>query len=169
MAIFKKISAKGKYQDDLTIPNLITYITRPDKTPCGIIAGNNIDFNDIAGSMVRVSESYNKNSRIRAHHFIVSFMPHEIPSQGIVICIAMEICRFFSDEYQIVYALHEDTQYPHLHFVFNSISYIDGHRYRGGIGDYNRLYYYIRSVLEAFRIYNFHDVPYVPASGHPDE
>ena len=67
MAIFKKISAKGKYQDDLTIPNLITYITRPDKTPCGIIAGNNIDFNDIAGSMVRVSESYNKNSRIRAN------------------------------------------------------------------------------------------------------
>ncbi|MCI6995251.1 MAG: hypothetical protein MR936_00295 [Eubacterium sp.] len=64
MAIFKKISAKGKYQDDLTIPNLITYITRPDKTPCGIIAGNNIDFNDIAGSMVRVSESFKRPQKI---------------------------------------------------------------------------------------------------------
>lgn len=169
MAIFKMISGNGKYQDDLAIPNLIAYITRPDKTPGGIIAGCNADLNDIAGSMIQVSEAFRKNSRIRAHHFTVSFMPHEIPSVGILMCIANQICRFFSDEYQIVYAFHEDTRNPHLHFVFNAVSYVDGHRYRGGIGAYNNLYYYIRRVLKEYRIYNFNDIKYTPEPGDSDE
>ena len=130
MAIFKMVSGSGKYQDDLAIPNLISYITDGNKAKGDFIGGCNIDFNNIAGSMIQVSEQFKKNSHIRAHHFIVSFLPYEVHSVGVLICIANQICQYFSDEYQIVYALHEDTGYPHLHFVFNAVSYVDGHRYR---------------------------------------
>lgn len=65
MAIFKKISDQGKYQDDQAIPDLITYITRKDKTPSGFIGGSVTDEYDIAGSMMRVSNAFNKNSYIR--------------------------------------------------------------------------------------------------------
>lgn len=65
MAIFKKISDQGKYQDDHAIPDLITYITRKDKTPSNFIGGVETDENDIAGSMMRVSNAFNKNSYIR--------------------------------------------------------------------------------------------------------
>ena len=136
------VSGSGKYQDDLAIPNLIAYITDGNKAKGDIIGGCSIDFNNIAGSMVQVSEHFKKNSHIRAHHFIVSFLPHEVHFVGVLMCIANQICQYFSDEYQIVYALHEDTGYPHLHFVFNAVSYVDGHRYRGGIGEYKNLYYY---------------------------
>ena len=65
MAIFKKISDQGKYQDDQAIPDLITYITRRDKTPSGFIGGSVTDEYDIASSMMRVSNAFNKNSYIR--------------------------------------------------------------------------------------------------------
>lgn len=71
-----------------------------------MVGGVGIDPNCIADSMVSVSNAFNKNSRIRLHH------------------------RRIGQEYQIAFALHEDTDYPHLHFVFNAVSFIDGHRYR---------------------------------------
>lgn len=73
MAIYKKVAKAGKYQDDLAIPNLIAYITRADKAKSGMIGGVGIDPNCIADSMVMVSNTFHKNSRIRLHHFIVSF------------------------------------------------------------------------------------------------
>ncbi|MGM9661036.1 MAG: relaxase/mobilization nuclease domain-containing protein [Faecousia sp.] len=169
MAIFKMVSGSGKYQDDLAIPNLIAYITDGNKAKGDIIGGCNVDFNNIAGSMIQVSEHFKKNSHIRAHHFIVSFLPHEVHSVGVLMCIANQICQYFSEEYQIVYALHEDTGYPHLHFVFNAVSYVDGHRYRGGIGEYKNLYYYIKRVLKEYYIYNYRDIKFNPATDHPNE
>ena len=47
MAIFKKIAASGKYQDDQAIPDLITYITSPAKTPSNFIDGIGISGDDI--------------------------------------------------------------------------------------------------------------------------
>ena len=159
MAIFKMVSGSGKYQDDLAIPNLIAYITDGNKAKGDIIGGCNIDFNNC--------RQYGPG--IIAHHFIVSFLPCEVHSVGVLMCIANQICQYFSDEYQIVYALHEDTGYPHLHFVFNAVSYVDGHRYRGGIGEYKNLYYYIKRVLKEYFIYNYRDIKFNPATDHPNE
>lgn len=169
MALFKMISTKGKYQDDMAIPTLINYITRSDKTPSDIIAGSNIDIDNIAESMIQVSESFNKNSGNRAYHFIVSFMPHEIHMKGLLICMANDICRYFEDEFQIVYALHEDTYYPHLHFVFNAVSYVDGHKYRSSKNDFRRLYNYIKSVLKGYYIFNVRNVTHNPETDPPHE
>ena len=33
MILFKKIASSGKYHDDQTIHDVLTYITRKDKTP----------------------------------------------------------------------------------------------------------------------------------------
>ena len=54
MAIFKKIAAGGKYQDDQAVPDLIAYITNPAKTSNDFINGVGVDGNDIAGSMVGI-------------------------------------------------------------------------------------------------------------------
>ena len=105
MAIYKKVAKAGKYQDDLAIHNLIAYITRADKAKSGMIGGVGIDPNCIADSMVRVSNNFNKNSRIRLHHFIVSFTRWECTAPGVLYCIGMEICNQIGPEYQIAFAL----------------------------------------------------------------
>lgn len=169
MAVFKKIAAKGKYQDDQAIQDVVAYITRKDKTPNGIIGGIEIDINNIAASMINISESYKKNSHIRLHHFIVSFLPHEVPSLSILICIANEIATYIGQEYQVVYALHEDNYYPHLHFVFNAVSYIDGHRYRGGFHDYHTLIHVITQILRSYGIGELNVHQYIPKANNPHE
>ena len=148
MSIFKKVAGYGKYQDSQAIPDLIAYITRKDKTPNEWIGGVEVDMDDIAGSMMRVSNSFNKNSRIRLHHFIISFHPKEFRSIGMLLGVALDICRYIGQEYQIVYAIHEDTFFPHIHFVLNAVSYVNGERYRGGKKEYHDLVslarYYVR-------------------------
>ena len=152
MSIYKKVAKSGKYQDNLAIHNLIAHITRADKAKSGMIGGVGIDPNCIADSMVMVSNTFNKNSRIRLHHFIVSFTRWECADPGVLYCIGMEISRRIGQEYQIAFALHEDTDYPHLPFVFNAVSPIDGHRYRGGKKDYGALYHLVRGVIRGYRI-----------------
>lgn len=169
MAIFKKVAGYGKYQDDQAIPDLVAYITRKDKTPSDVIGGVEIDVNNIASSMIRTSEAYCKNSHIRLHHFIVSFLPWEIYNPSVIICIAEEISKYIGQEFQVVYALHEDNYYPHLHFVFNAISYIDGHRYRGGKKEYRDLVHLIGRILKSYGISNYTPVDYVPQSDNPHE
>lgn len=169
MAIFKKIAAGGKYQDDQAIPDLITYITNPAKTPNDYIGCLGADVNNIAGSMVAVSESFGKNSKIRLHHFVVSFLPWEIQSLGMLACVAHHICSEIGKEHQIVYAYHEDKNHPHLHFVFNAVSYIDGHRYRGGIKEYNELVALVRRVVRYYLGRDVIVVNYKPRMDNPHE
>lgn len=169
MAIFKKIADQGKYQDNQAIPDLIGYITRRDKTPSGFIGGVETDENDIAGSMMRVSSSFNKNSFIRLHHFIISFHPQEISSIRILIGIAEEICIFIGDTYQIVYAIHEDSFYPHIHFVFNAVSYKNGERFRGGKKEYHDLVRLVRYYVRAFGVAELLPVNYYPNLNNPHE
>ena len=165
MAIYKKVAKAGKYQDDLAIPNLVAYITRADKAKSGMIGGVGIAPNHIADSMVMVSNAFNKNSRIRLHHFIVSFTRWECADPGVLYCIGMEISRRIGQEYQIAFALHEDTGYPHLHFVFNAVSFIDGHRYRGGKKEYAELYHLVRGVIRGYRIRELIPVDYREGDG----
>ena len=165
MAIFKKVAKAGKYQDDYAIHNLITYITRPDKTQSQMIGGYGVDPDHIADSMVMVSNTFNKNSRIRLHHFIVSFTRWECADPGVLYCIGMEISRRIGQEYQIAFALHEDTDYPHLHFVFNAVSFIDGHRYRAGKKEYAELYHSVRGVIREYRIRELIPVDYREEDG----
>jgi len=79
MAIFKKIAAQGKYQDNQAIPDLITYITRRDKTPSCFIGGVETDENDIAGSMMRVYKIiqigfHSKVWRVKGFYFFLMFL-----------------------------------------------------------------------------------------------
>lgn len=169
MALFKKIAAPGKYHDPEAIPNLIAYITRVDKTPSRIICGSHVDMQDMANSMIAVSEQFGKNSRLRLHHFIVTFQPKDIRGLDVIPHIAEEICAYIGRSYQIVAALHEDTPFPHIHFVFNAVSFVNGYKYRGGIEDYNELIKSIAAILYSYGIHPLIPVKYHPHSGSSHE
>ena len=56
-----------------------------------------------------------------------------------VIHAANEITRILSQRHETAYAVHEDTQIPHIHFAFNPVSYIDGYKYHGGKQEFREL------------------------------
>ena len=65
-----------------------------------------------------------------------------IVSTGRIIQLAYAICTYFVDSYQIIFGIHRDERW-HIHFVMNSVSYVDGRRYPGRESDDRRLAEYI--------------------------
>ena len=131
MATLKTANGHGRYFDNAAKQDVINYIMDESKTPSRFIGGVRVDVNDIAGSMAAISERYGKSSGVQLRHFIISFSPGEVRNMDTVNEIAKEAVLFLGREYQTVYAVHEDTDHPHIHIVTNSVSYVDGHRYYG--------------------------------------
>ena len=166
MVYFKKIAAVGKYHDDQAIPDVVAYITRKDKTPSRIILGYHVDMLDIANCMIEVSKHFGKYSRIRLHHFILTFRPVDASP---IPLIAHEICAYIGRTYQVVAAQHEDTPNPHLHIVFNAVSYVNGYRYRGGKEDYYELIDRMNSIIYAHGLHPLIPVKYRANINNPHE
>ena len=169
MSLIKEIAAPGKYQDNHAISDVVNYIMQPRKIIGDFYEGMHIDKTNIAESMISVSEAFHKNSGIRLRHFVVSFCPWEVKTLGIYVCIGHEICKYIGQEYQVIYALHQDTDYHHFHFVFNAVSFIDGHRYRGSRKEYYNLINHVGRVLRAYGIRELKPVSYMPNPQYPYE
>ena len=103
--------------------------------------------------MEMVSAQFGKTSGVQLRHFIVSFDQTEVNDPMIVNEIARRFVEFFSNEYQVVYAVHEDKQYLHIHIVINSVSYVDGHRYYGTRAEFKAMQKYMQAILRNYNIY----------------
>lgn len=160
MIIYKRIEAPGKYHDDNAIPDVVNYITRKDKTEHGYIIGIKVDIQNVAGSMIAVSEHFGKNSRLRLHHVVLAF-PKEYSNIEVLAQIAKAVCAYIGTVYQVVAAIHEDRKPGlHIHFVFNAVSYVNGYKYHGSKGDYRELIEGISSILYRYKLYPLVPVKY---------
>lgn len=83
---------------------------------------------------------WGQNIGAKLYHFIVAFSWKESKERsgaGYLASIAYDICAHFSEEYQIVFAVHHkqeeylsgDKESWHIHFVMNPVSYRTGKRY----------------------------------------
>lgn len=169
MNIFKKIAAPGKYQDENSIPHLVDYIMNPNKTKHKVVGGYGINPNDIAESMIAVSEKFRKNSRIRLHHFMVSLDNRDTYTTSELKEIGEMLCAHTTGNFQTIFALHEDTGYLHFHVMFNAVSYRDGHRYRGTIQEYYQLFNWVDAVISQYSSAPVIAVNYYPEPNNPDE
>ncbi len=147
MAILKALNQKGHYHDSDARNIVIKYILNPFKACSGYYGGVYVDPEDIAGSMNNIAIRFNKNTGVQLRHYVLAFTPQEMDDIDIVYDIACNIARFIGREYQVVFAIHENTTNLHIHFVFNAISYIDGHRYYGKRKEYYDLINYLTELL----------------------
>lgn len=75
-----------------------------------------------------VKKFYNKLDGRQMYHYILSF-PDSVQNPQKIYKIGMEIMHTFFNDYQTVFAVHEDTDNLHIHFVFNSVSYVTGKKW----------------------------------------
>lgn len=148
---FEEMNEAGKYKDDNARIDVLRYILNPYKVVngrCGsFLCGNSKDPNVIADCMEYNAEYFGKNSGVRLRHFVISFLPYEVNDPITTDVIGYMICKYISNEYQVAYAVHHNDYY-HLHFVMNSVSFIDGHRYQGKTSEYFSLKRYAEKVLK---------------------
>ena len=162
MATVKFLNAAGKYDDPAAREDVIRYITQKVKTPSGYIGAYGVDIPCAAQQMQEVSASFKKDNKIRIRHFVVSFYRNEQISPYKANMIASMIAHEIGQRYQCIYAVHEDTYHMHFHFVFNPVSFVDGHKYSGTKEEHKALKERIAMSVKAMGIHIFYEVKYDP-------
>lgn len=143
-----------KYHDENSLYDVISYCCNPEKTQSGNIGcfGANVQY--AAEQMGRLAQTYGKANGIRLRHMVLSFEPGEKVTSTGAYQIAYQAAWYYGREYQVLFAVHEDKKHLHIHFVMNTVSYLDGHKYAGKCEDYYNFLDHLRKILEPFGIEN---------------
>ena len=147
MATLKVLNGKGKYHDLGAREDVARYICNPLKSSSGLIGGVGVT-EDIVESMNDVAARFQKTNGVQLRHFVLSFSPDELDCPKCVFDFACYVAEFIGQEYQVIFAVHENTANLHIHFMFNSISYRDGHRYLGKKKEYYDLVNFVKAELK---------------------
>ena len=145
----------GKYHDDDAFRDVLGYVMNPEKTPSGYIGGIAVNPQQAIFEMEALSRYYGQDTGVRLRHFILGFRPRELWSkkgQSLYAAyqLAYSVAQFYGAEYQIIYAVHEDTKNPHIHFVMNTTNYRTGLKYQGKKQDLHHFIQWIDGVLEPY-------------------
>lgn len=141
MAITKlmhmKESKKGNKATHLK--NAIHYIMRPEKTDNGRWIGGTCDLSNPYQTMMETKRRFGKEWGRQGYHFVLSISPDDDGDERKVYEFTREFVeRFFQDRYEVVFAVHNDTDILHSHIVFNSIDRVEGRKYHYADGDWER-------------------------------
>lgn len=113
------------------------YICDPQKTGQGrFVGGINCQPEYAYEQMKDTKKEFGKTDKRQGYHLIISFADGEVDAET-----AFEFTKRFAKEYlgeqfEAVYAVHDNTDHIHSHIVFNSVSFIDGRKYRYEKGDW---------------------------------
>lgn len=92
---------------------------------------------------------YNKLSGDRLVHFIVSLDWELEADEELAMAIANTIADIIGREHHVVFGVHANYLPPHIHFIVNPVSYINGKRYIYNTTKIKMYGVAIKKVLEA--------------------
>lgn len=96
------------------------------------VSGINLSPNIARNQMVMTKLQFGKTDKILAYHGYQSFLPGEVtPDMAHEIGIKLAE-RLWGDRFQVIVTTHLDHEHIHNHFCLNSVSFVDGKKFRGG-------------------------------------
>ena len=131
-----KTTAKEYLDEDLYAA--IRYVENDDKTDQTMfVSGINCSKHNAYNEMIVVKRRFGERGKNIAYHGYQSFVADEVtPDEAHA--IGKETARKMwggGARYQVVVTTHLNTDNIHNHFVINSVSFVDGKKFRNGIGD----------------------------------
>ena len=119
---------------------VMKYIENKNKTEnCLYIRAYNCGKKKAFNAMMNTQEFYNKGNRkngVLAYHLVQSFKDFETTPKIAHKCGKELVQRLFADKYEVVIATHLDHDHLHNHIIINSVSFVDGSKYRNNFKDY---------------------------------
>lgn len=139
MAIVKIVknnysSSNSNFIDGIDF-TMLSYITDWYKCKSRYVFGYNVLLASpkvMAEQFQIVRQIFNKETGRLIRHFIVSFSEYEPVDTVLAANLGLEIAKYYADQYQIIFAVHEDTDNIHIHFILNTVSFIDGGKFNEG-------------------------------------
>lgn len=114
----------------------LSYVTNPEKASQVSFVTENIvipdnDVLSIETAYRRTRNIANKNTGILAHHFVQSFADYDNVTPELAHQIGLEFIKNNLSKYQVTLATHIDGNHIHNHFIINSVSPVDGLKFKG--------------------------------------
>ncbi len=146
-------SYSEKYKDDDAIGDVVNYVCNAEKTD-GCIGGWAVDPYHAAYEMELLAKLFHNDRGVRLRHWVITFSDSELceleyrfrrSAMDALHCLGAYFSAFYKERYQILYAVHGGEQ-PHIHFVMNTVSYVDGKKFSGNKADYYQYEKYAKGI-----------------------
>lgn len=113
------------------LQNAIRYILNEDKTEHFLYVNANCgsDEKEIYEQMKVTKQRFGKEKGRQGYHFVISFVPGETTEETAYRVAGEFVKKYLQDNYDYVYAVHNDKEHIHAHIIFNSVNY-EGYKYR---------------------------------------
>ena len=129
MAVLKIVNVHiGK---NATLKGIINYILKPKKTEDKLVTGFGVDIPQAFDMMMETKKIFGKLTGRQYYHLVQSLAPNEniTPAQAHEVGIKfVEACKKLWGV-ELILATHFDRKHIHNHFVYNSVNYVDGHKF----------------------------------------
>lgn len=129
MAILKAVNVKvGR---NANLKGIITYVMKPQKTEDRLAYGYCCDVPTALETMNETKAVFGKHKGRQYYHFVLSFPPIENIRKEQAHAVAIQFaerCKKFWG-FEMLLATHKDRKHIHTHFIMNSVSFVDGHKF----------------------------------------
>lgn len=139
MAVSKILHMKdsGNHFHGKHLKRAIDYIMNPDKTQNGrLVSAVNCQADRAFEQMRATKSKFGKTDKRQGYHIILSFKENEVDPDTAFELTGKFVEEYLGEAYEAVYAVHDNTDHVHSHIVFNSVSFLDGKKYRYEKGDW---------------------------------
>ena len=122
-------------EDKTDLANALYYSENSVKTQ-RLVTGINCDPDTALEEMNATKRRWDKKSGVLGYHIIHSYAPGEVTPEE-AHAAGVELAeRLLGDRYEAVVSTHLDREHLHCHIVFNSVSFVDGRKYRDDFKSY---------------------------------
>lgn len=131
MSIFKAVNLKIGKRRRANLSGIIKYVLKDEKTEEKLIYGQCLEIPRAYKMMIETKQTFQKEKGREYYHYVQSYPPTEniTPEQ------ALEQAKKFLEEtkkfrgFEVLVAVHKDREHIHCHYIVNSVSFVDGHKF----------------------------------------
>ena len=117
----------------------LDYIQNPEKTNGNVLVGSINCLPETAfEQMMDTKMTFGKMDNRQGYHIIISFVPRETTEEIAFDIVERFAKEYLKDEYEAVYAVHNDKDHMHAHLIFNSVNLVTGMKYEYRKGEWKR-------------------------------
>lgn len=125
-----------------SLRHALVYITNPEKTQDNALVGSvNClpDADSAYGQMVDTKKYFGKELGRQGYHIIISFEKGEASPETAFVIGEKFVQEFLQEDYEVVYAVHDDKEHCHVHIVYNNVHMETGYKFQYKKGDWKNI------------------------------
>ena len=122
-------------REKTSLAHALAYTANAEKTH-QLVTGINCEAETAFAEMQETKRRWDKRGGVLGYHIIHSYAPGEVTPEKAHAAGVEFARRLLGDCYETVVSTHLDREHLHCHIVFNSVSFVDGKKYRSDFKAY---------------------------------